>query len=174
MNLFSPAEVTANYAQAGFVKAKRAVWKMVLLGVLAGFTIAMSCVVSSTAAHDIANVGTARIITGLIFAFGLSIVMGSGTELFTGNNLMVISVLEKKISALDMLKNWVFVYFGNMLGALLVAAGCAFLGQLNYTDGGLAVYTIKLAAAKSSLSFSGALVYGIFCNVLVCLGVFIA
>ena len=39
MNLFTAAETTANYANAGAAKAKLPVSKMLLLGILAGFLI---------------------------------------------------------------------------------------------------------------------------------------
>jgi formate/nitrite transporter len=174
MNLFTPQEVIANYARAGAAKAAYPVWKLLLLGILAGILIAMACVVSSTAAHDATTVGGGRLITGVIFAFGLAMVVMTGAELFTGNCLLAISVLERQIRLRGMLRNWCFVYLGNFAGALLVAAACAYFGQLNYSANGLAVYTIRVAVAKSSLSFGTALVFGFFCNLLVCVGVFIA
>ena len=72
------------------------------------------------------------------------------------------------------MRNWILVYLGNFLGALLVAAGCVWFGQLNYSAGGLAVYTIRLAAGKCALPFLNGFGLGILCNVLVCLGVLLA
>lgn len=97
-----------------------------------------------------------------------------GAELFTGNCLIAISVLEKKARLSEMLKNWVVVYLGNFAGALLVAAACACAGQFNYSAGNLAVFTMKMAAGKCALSFSDAFILGVVCNVLVCLGVLCA
>ena len=45
---------------------------------------------------------------------------------------------------------------------------------MNYSDGGLAVFTMKLAAGKCALGFGSAVALGIACNVLVCLGVLCA
>ena len=73
-----------------------------------------------------------------------------------------------------MLRNWAIVYLSNFAGALLVAAGCAFFGQLNYSGGLLAVFTMKLAAGKCALPFQNAFVLAILCNLLVCLGVILA
>ncbi|GHU08215.1 formate/nitrite transporter [Spirochaetia bacterium] len=174
MNLFTIKEVTTNYVQAGVGKTKLSISKMILLGILAGLIIAMSSTVSSTSAHAIVNVGVLRLVTGLVFAFGLGMVVLSGAELFTGNCLLLIPLLDRKISVGGMVKNWVVVYISNFAGALLVAAGCALFGQLNYSDNGLAVYTIKLAIAKCTIPFSSAIVFGFFCNFLVCLGIFLA
>ena len=66
------------------------------------------------------------------------------------------------------------VLIGNFLGAVLVAAGVAFLGCLNLSGGGFAVSAMKVAAAKSSLSFMKAVGLGFFCNVLVTIGVLIS
>lgn len=171
MNLFTPAEVTQNYAVAGKVKAEKPAGKLLLMGVLAGLFIAFGAAVSSTATHSISDVSTARIISGLLFPFGLGMVMLLGAELFTGNTMIVISVLNGDTSLTKMLRNWSLVYFGNFVGAVLLAVGCAWFGQMNYSSGGLGAYAIKLAAAKCAMPFGNALVMGILCNILVCAGV---
>ena len=98
----------------------------------------------------------------------------SGAELFTGNCLIAISLLERQCTPAGMLRNWAIVYLSNFAGALLVAAGCAFFGQLNYSGGLLAVFTMKLAAGKCALPFQNTFVLAILCNLLVCLGVILA
>ncbi len=136
--------------------------------------IAFAAAASATAAHSVPNEGLARLTTAAIFAFGLGMVVLIGAELFTGSCLITASVLDKRVALGTMLKNWAFVYLGNFIGSIAVAAGCAFFGQYRYSAGGLAVSTIKTAAAKCALPFENALVLGIFCNVLVCLGVLLA
>lgn len=171
MNLFTPAELTQNYAKAGKVKAEKPLGKLVALSVFAGLFIAFGASVCNTAVYSIEDVSTARVISGLLFPFGLGMVMLLGAELFTGNVMIGISVLNGDTTVGKMLRNWLVVYLGNFAGALLLAIGCAFFGQLEYSHGGLALYTIKVAAGKCALSFPNALVLGIFCNVLVCGGV---
>ncbi len=118
MNLFTPAEFTENYAQAGVKKASLPVGKMLLLGMLAGFLIAMGGATASTASHAIPNAGLAKMVSGLLFPFGLAMVILTGAELFTGNVLINISVFEGKTGFGSMLRNWVWVYIGNFCGAL--------------------------------------------------------
>jgi formate/nitrite transporter len=172
--MYTAAEVSAQYARIGAVKAAYSAGKQLALGVFAGLLIALAGAASSTAAHAVADTGIARLITGIVFGFGLGMVIVTGAELFTGNCLMVISVLDKKTSLLPMLKNWFWVYIGNFIGALIAAAGCVLVRQFNYSANGLAWYTVKIAAAKMDVTFGAAFVSGIFCNVLVCLGVFVA
>jgi len=171
MNVFSPAEMTANYAKTGKVKAEKPIGKLFAMAVLAGLFIALGSAVANTASHSISDVSTARMVSGLLFPFGLGMVMLMGAELFTGNTMISISVLNRDTTVSRMLRNWGVVYLGNLAGAVLLAAGCAFFGQLNYSSGGLAVYTIKSAAAKCAMPFGNALVLGFFCNILVCTGV---
>lgn len=171
MNLFTPAEVVKNYAAAGKKKTELPVWKMLILGILAGMFIALGSAATNTASHSISDVSTIRTMCGLLFPGGLCLVILMGGELFTGNNLIIISVLEKKTSISKMMKNWFFVYIGNFIGSLVVAYGCARFGQMNFSSGGLAVFTMKLAAAKSNISFVNAMGLGFFCNLLVCLAV---
>lgn len=174
MNLFTPKECAANYAAAGRAKTQMPIPKMFLLAVLAGFFIAMGGAVTNTAAHSIDNVGIARMVCGLLFPFGLAMVVLTSAELFTGNTLITISVLDGQTTVMGMLRNWAVVYLGNAAGAMLVAAGCAYGGQLNYSGGQLAVFTMKLAADKCALPVGGAIILGILCNVLVTAGVLLS
>lgn len=169
--MLAPAEVVQYYVEAGAKKAAAPGLKLLLLGILAGFLIGMGAAVTNTAAHAMDNVGLARMVSGLLFPFGLSIVILTGAELFTGNCMIPVCVAEKKTCCLSMLRNWFWVYLGNFIGAGLLAAACAFSGQLGYSDGYLAVYTMKVAAAKCSLEFWPAVALGFLCNMLVCLGV---
>lgn len=174
MESLTPAEIAAKYAAAGEGKAKRATSLLVVLGILAGALIALGSAATNTAVYGIEEVWTARTICGLLFPFGLGMVVIMGAELFTGNCLITISVLDRRCTLGQMLRSWVIVYLANLVGSLLVAAGCAWFGQMNYSGGALAVYTMKVALGKCNLPFQNAVVLGILCNFLVCLGVLMA
>lgn len=171
MNMLSPAEITESYVKIGRVKAEKPFGKLFIMAIFAGLIIGLGAAVCSTATHSIADVSTARIISGLLFPFGLGMVMLLGFELFTGNVMIAMSVLSGETTIFKMLRNWGIVYLGNLIGGLLLAIACARFGQLEYSHGGLAVYTIKVAAAKCSLPFGNGIVLGILCNILVCGGV---
>lgn len=169
--MFSPNEIIENYIAIGAKKSKTPIWKLLILSIFSGFIIGMGSVVTNTASFQLQSVSAIKIASGLLFPFGLGIIMLLGTELFTGNTMIIISILEKKASVKGMLINWLAVYFGNFIGGFLLAIGCVYFGQLNYGNGELAVYTIKIASAKTSLTFGSGIVLGIFCNILVCTGV---
>jgi len=173
--MYTPAEVMNNYADTGAKKAGYPVWRLLLMGAFAGFVIGMGAAVANTATFALAsNASVSRVVAGLLFPFGLGIIMLTGMELFTGNCLICVSVLEKKASVAGMLRNWLFVYAGNFIGAFALAAGHAYSKQLGLSDGALAAYTIKTAAYKCGLSFGQALILGILCNIMVCLGVLVS
>ena len=174
MNLFTPWENIENYANAGAKKSQRTFLRLFLLSILAGMLIAFGGATAATATHAVTNVSIQRLISGLLFPFGLGMVIISGAELFTGNCLIAISVLEKKTTLKKMLYNWVVVYFGNFVGAVILAAGCAYFGQFDASAGALAVHSIKVAASKCAISFPNGIVLGIFCNILVCMGVILS
>ena len=142
MNLFAPAEIAANYAEAGVKKSSMPVSKMLLLGILAGMLIAFPSCVTNMASYGLDNNSVIRAVSGLLFAFGLGMVILIGAELFTGNTLIFISVLEKKVRVTAMLKDWLFVYIGNFIGSMLVAVLCAKFGWLSAGSNALAVYAM--------------------------------
>ncbi len=172
--LYTPAEYTSMFADSGEAKTRRPAWQILTLAFLAGFFIALAGAVANTAAHAIGNDGLARLVAGLLFPFGLIMVILTGAELYTGDTLMAITLKEERITLVRMLYHWLLVFGGNAVGAITVAVGMAYFGQMNYSNGGLAVFTIKQAVAKSTMDPANAFVLGIFCNVLVTIGVLMA
>jgi formate/nitrite transporter len=167
--VLGPREVT----EASVGKATAPFWRLLILGIAAGAFIAFGAVTASTAAHGLANVGVRRLVSGLIFPVGLSMVVLLGAELFTGNVLMINAVFQKRVSWGGLVRNWGIVYVGNFVGAVVVAAAMAFFGHMDIGAGAVAVYSAQVAAAKVSLSWINAFVLGIFCNVLVCIAIYI-
>ena len=170
----TPAEIVEANVKAGEGKGNLPLGKMILRGMLAGAFIAIGGAASNTAAHAIENVGVARTVAGAIFGVGLMLVVFMGAELFTGNCLMITSVMDKKITWAKAIRNLVVVYFSNLLGALIFDALLAYSGNLNYTSGLLGAYTIKVAIGKIALSPVQCITSGILCNILVCFAVLMA
>ena len=97
MNFFTPAEIVKNYGAAGKKKAEMPLLKMLILGFLSGMFIALGAAVTNTAGHSIDNVSAVRILSGLLFPGGLTLVVLMGGELFTGNCLMCIRSEERRV-----------------------------------------------------------------------------
>ena len=92
-------------------------------------------------------------------------------ELFTGNNLMTLAVMNKKITTGQMLKNWSVVWVSNLVGSVLLALIVVYTGVL---DGDAGTKAIAIAEGKASLSVMTMIGRGILCNVLVVLAVWMA
>ena len=165
----TPAEVCESFVGIGVRKAGLPFGKMLVLAILAGAFIGLAGVASTWASMEVANLSLRRLIAGCVFPAGLAMVVFTGTELFTGNCLMTIAWLEKKITLVSMVKNWCIVYLGNLIGGMAVAYMAVFGG----TFAGKEAFLVNTAMGKI-MSFEDALFRGILCNVLVCLGVLMA
>lgn len=171
---YTPAEVIELNMKGSEGKVSLPLGKMILLGIMAGMFIALGGATSNTAVHNIANVGLARTLAGAIFPVGLMMIVFVGGELFTGNCLIVMDVFAKRVTIGKMLYNLVVVYVSNLVGALFVDVLILFSGNLNYSDGLLGAYTIKVAIGKVSIAPETAVASGILCNVLVCIAILMA
>ena len=149
----TPSEVIDTNMKAGEGKAHLPLGKMILLGIMAGAFIALGGATSSTAAHAIDNVGLARFVAGIIFPVGLMIIVFVGGELFTGNCLIVMDVVGKKVTWFECIRNLIVVYFSNGL---------------------LGAYAIKVAVGKVGISPLKGITSGILCNILVCIAILMA
>lgn len=148
--------------------------KTMFYGLMAGIFVALGAVASNVAVHTITDVGTAKVVAGIIFPIGLIMIIFISGELFTGNCLMCMAVWDKKITIGKMIRNLTIVYFSNLPGVLLIV-GLVFLsGQFDYTSGALGAYTIKVAITKTAIAPIPAIASGILCNILVCVAVLMA
>ncbi|MCI8284683.1 MAG: formate/nitrite transporter family protein [Firmicutes bacterium] len=172
--MYTPAEVTKNVVGIGKAKAVLSPARMLILGMMAGMFIALGAAGSNTVSAVVENGSIAKLLCGLVFPTGLTMVLIAGSELFTGNCLMIVPLLEKEIRISEMLKNWILVYIGNFIGAIIIAFLIYGGGQLDLFSGMVAVNTIKVAAGKCSLTFLKAFCLGILCNLLVCIAVWIS
>lgn len=170
----SPAEVIDANMKAGEGKANLPLGKMIILGIMAGAFIALGGATSSTAVHNITNVGLARTLAGAIFPVGLMMIVFVGGELFTGNCLLFMDVIGRKVSVGACVRNLVVVYFSNLIGALIVDTLIYFSGNLDYSGGLLGAYAIKVAVGKVAISPLTAITSGILCNILVCIAILMA
>lgn len=164
--------------QTGVKKTKTPVGHMILLGILAGVFIAFAAGGSNMAAFNLfakaETYGLGKALAGAVFSTGLMLVVIAGGELFTGNTMIVAGVLDRKVRLSAMLKNWFFVYAGNLIGSVFIAYLMMESGLFGSGANVLGAVTIKIAAYKVGLTFGQAFVLGIMCNWLVCLAVWMA
>ncbi len=172
--MHSPLEIAKNYVDIGIHKTMMSAFKMTLLGFFAGLFISFAGIAATTATATMETASAGRLIAAIVFPAGMAMVLIAGSELFTGNNLIIISVLEKKVSVFKMLKNWFFVYTGNFIGALFVSIMVTYGHVPDLFGGTLAEAVINSGVIRTSMDFQDALIRGILCNVLVCIAVWMA
>ena len=167
--MLTPAETCESFYAVGERKASLPLGRMLMLAIFGGMFIALAGAASTWASMLVENPSIKRLIAGCIFPAGLAMVVLTGAELFTGNNLMTIALLEKRITLKGVLRNWCVVYLGNFIGAAFVAACVVWGGSFAGNESVL----ISTAAGKI-LPWGQAFLRGILCNILVSLGVLMA
>lgn len=138
-----------------------------LLSALAGMFIGFGNLLTNVEGGLLNGAPYTKIVMGVSFGVALSLVVMAGAELFTGNNLVMMSgVLKKKIGIGDACKVWVVCWIGNLLGAIVLALLFHFSGM---NTEAVSTFLATGAAAKMSAPFVQLLMRGILCNILVCL-----
>ena len=167
----SPAEIAKLYVYIGASKSKLPVGRMLMLAVFGGLFIAMGGLGSSIASYGVQPAAIGKILGALVFPIGLMMILVGGGELFTGNSLILMAVLDKRATVKGMLRNWGIVYLGNFIGSMIIALIVAYSGLLEYFDGTMKQVVINVAVTKVNLSFLQAFLRGILCNFMVCIAV---
>lgn len=167
-------EIIEMNMSGGVNKANLKLTKMIFLGILAGMFIALGAATSNTAVHTIKDVGLARTLSGAIFPVGLMMIVFVGGELFTGNCLIIMGVMDKRIKVWQLIRNLVVVFLSNLIGSLIIVFLINYCGNLDYTSGALGAYTIKVALGKVSITPLKGVLSGILCNILVCVAILMA
>jgi formate/nitrite transporter len=178
MDALTPKEIMEKVSDSSVPKATGSFGKLFILSILAGVFIALGAQASLMGSYNLLadpdTFGLGKLVMGAIFPVGLMIVIMCGAELFTGNCMMVIGALDKKICWSSIWRNWTIVYAGNFVGAILIVL-CIFISDFSYSsDGLLGAITVKTAVGKCNMGFIKAVVMGILCNVLVCLAIWMA
>jgi formate/nitrite transporter len=162
-------EVAATISHLGIKKANTKVWQLFVLGVLAGLYISFGSHLFLVAMEQ----GMGRIVAGACFGVGLVLVVIAGAELFTGNITMVVGAITGLYSPFLLLRNWIVVYSGNLIGAVLTAFLVYKSGIFGHFPAvsSMGEMAIKVSDAKMGLSFGDAFIRGFFCNILVILAI---
>lgn len=169
-------ETVNSFAEATISKVEffnKSVSRFFVLSALAGVYVGLAIVLIFSIGGPMAAAGSPAVkaLMGSSFAVALILVIFAGSELFTGNNMiMSFGGLTKKASWLDIIKIWIVCYIGNLVGALVLSSLVAGAGM--FADKGESVALItKVAAAKGSAPFTVLFIKGLLCNLLVCLAI---
>jgi formate/nitrite transporter len=178
LDAYAPAQIAMRVRDVGVTKARLPISTMFALALLAGAFIALGALfftvtITTGVAGQSPAFGFVRLAGGITFSLGLILVVVGGAELFTGNNLIAMAWASGHVTTQQLIRNWGWVYLGNLVGAI----GTAFLVWLadvqTLSDGAVGETMVQIARGKIALDPVSAVARGILCNVLVCLTVWL-
>ena len=174
IDAYKPAEIARRIEEVGVSKAELGIVQTMTLGILAGAFIALGAVFFLLVMTESGlGFGPGRLLGGIAFSLGLILVAVAGAELFTGNNLIVMAWIDKKVSSAALARNWTLVYAANFTGAFGTAVLVTLAGTLAMAEGALAETAFAVARTKTAIVWQEAFFRGVLCNVLVCLAVWL-
>jgi formate/nitrite transporter len=177
LDAYAPTEIALRVRDVGVVKAAMPVLTMFALAVLAGAFIALCALfytITMTTGNEAAvPFGLLRLAWGVAFSLGLVLVVVGGAELFTGNNLIAMAWASSRVTTRQVMRNWGWVYLGNLVGAIGTAVLVWLAGAHTMSDGAVGETMVRIARNKIALDPVSVLARGILCNVLVCLAVWL-
>jgi formate/nitrite transporter len=174
LDAFLPAEMAERAENVGVKKASLDFWSMFILAILAGAFIGLGAEFATLVTTDSGlSFGMNKLMGGLVFCLGLILVVVAGAELFTGNNLIIMAWVNGKLTLGQLMRNWVIVYFGNLVGSLITVLLMYLTKQWTFSSYHVGATALNIANSKVNLGFSEALARGILCNALVCLAVWL-
>ena len=170
-----PREIAHLVEQAGVTKANTDALTLFVLALLAGAFISLGGLLFTViVTGSTLGFGLTRLVGGVGFSLGLILTVIAGAELFTGNNLIAMAWASGLIGLRKVLRNWLIVYTGNMLGALATAQLVLWADVASLGGGEVGHTAVNIATAKVALPFAVVFARGILCNALVCLAVWLA
>src|SRR5206468_8133336 len=118
MDYVVPSEVVSDALNAATKKASLSARDMLIRGALAGVFLGYATSLVFVALSQ----GLPALVGAIIFPVGFVILVLLGLELATGNfALLPAALIDQRISAKAMLRNWAWVYVGNLFGSVLYA-----------------------------------------------------
>ncbi len=173
------SEIIKTAVKVGSDKASRPLGRLFVLSVLAGAFISLGGLLSLIIGYGFpeisaGNPGLQKLLSALSFPIGLFLIVMFGADLFTGNNALLIPALEtRQIGPGCVIRNWILVWIGNFMGALLFTYVLAVLSGLVDTEPYRSAIC-RIAETKASLDPFTTLCRGIGANWCVCLAVWLA
>jgi len=176
----NPKELLQEAVQLAKRKSELSVPDMLIRGLLSGAFLGYA----TSLAFLVTSQGLPPIVGAILFPVGFVILVLLGLELVTGNfALLPAGVMAGTVRVPKLLRNWAWVYLGNLIGSLLYAA-LFYLAITNWRtgNGGAVAELLKQAAQKKILAYAAlggggwglAFVKAILCNWMVTIGAMLA
>lgn len=180
MDCVKPNEMIAEALKVAARKVDLSVRDLLLRGILAGALLGYA----TSLAFIVVSQGLPPIVGAILFPGGFVMLVLLGMELATGNfALLPLGGMTGELGMSGILRNWGWVYLGNLLGSVLYAV-LFYVAITNWgtSDGGALGELVRQAAQKKTVAYMAmgtkgwmtAVVKGILCNWMVTLGAVLA
>ena len=180
MDYVLPAEILSDALRAAEKKTHLSVRDLLIRGALAGVFLGYATSLAVLAVSQ----GLPAIVGAIVFPVGFVMLVLLGLELATGNfALLPAALLDRRITLSAMLRNWGWVYAGNLLGSVLYAYLLyAAITNFGTANGGPLGDQLRQIAVKKTLAYEAlgaagwatAFVKGLLCNWMVTVGTMLA
>src|SRR3984893_11339198 len=151
MDYVNPKDLVQEALQLAKKKSELSIRDMLIRGILAGAFLGYA----ASLAFMVSSQGLPPIVGAILFPVGFVILVLLGLELVTGNfALLPAGLMAGTVRFTKMLRNWGWVYLGNLIGSLLYAA-LFFVAITNWHtgNGGAVADLLKQAAQKKTLAY---------------------
>ena len=180
MDCVKPNEMIAEALKVAATKVDLSVRDLLLRGIMAGALLGYA----TSLAFIVVSQGLPPIVGAILFPGGFVMLVLLGMELSTGNfALLPLGAMTGELGMSGILRNWGWVYLGNLLGSVLYAV-LFYVAITNWgtSDGGALGELVRQAAQKKTVAYMAmgtkgwmtAVVKGILCNWMVTLGAVLA
>ncbi|WP_161635949.1 formate/nitrite transporter family protein [Desulfonatronovibrio hydrogenovorans] len=175
LDAYSPEEIAHRVEHVGAKKAKLPVTTTLMLGILGGGFVSLGAMYQLVVlGNPLLSQGSAAILSPIFFSMGYMLAMLAGTEVFTTNNLLVMSWASKKISSLDLIRNWSLVLLANAVGVAGVVIMFILSGQSGAHGGALIETALNISSDRLSYTPVQIFFQGVLGNLLLCTAAWVA
>ena len=180
MDYVPPRQLVGEIVDLARKKAELPVSDLIIRGILAGAFLGYA----TSLVMVVLSQGLPPIVGAILFPVGFVMLVLLGLELATGNfALLPAGLLARDVTLPALLRNWSWVYLGNLIGSVFYAV-LFYLAVTNFmsSDGGALGDLLRQATQKKTLAYAAlgykgwmaAVVKGILCNWMVTLGTVLA
>ena len=174
IDAYAPAKMADKVGQVGVAKSQLGTLTTFALSILAGVFIALGIQLSMLVTHTAtSSYGLNQLVGGVAFTLALVLIVIAGAELFTGNCLIAMSFMARKITGKDLARNLIIAFIGNFVGALTLVLWIYISKQWTINNHLLGAKIVLAANDKVNIPFGAAFARGVICNALVCLGIWL-
>ncbi len=175
LDAFQPDQIAKRVLRIGVKKVRFPAYKTIILGMMGGGFISLGALYELyVMAHPYIEEGVAVLIAPMFYAMGYIIAFISGAEVFTTNNLAAMGWASGRLDHWDIIRNWSIVLFANILGAFFIVLLYFYSGLYYQYDFAMIDVAKTLSAEKLSHSPLETVIIGIFGNMLICSGLWLA